>query len=114
MTKQRIYLQQIQERIERIELYIADGEKTFYASTLLQDAIIRNFEVIGEITKRLAPELTMLQATIPWQQIAGFRDVLIHHYQEVDLDFVWQTCVNDLAPLKKAILALINHLEIDS
>jgi uncharacterized protein with HEPN domain len=76
---QRVYLQDILERIERIEEIAAFGEATFRASHMHQDSIIRSFEVIGEIVKRLDAQLLALHPNVIWADYAGFRDVLIHH-----------------------------------
>src|SRR5688500_4759758 len=111
MRTQRIYLEDMRVCITRIEDYIKDGQSSFFATTQIQDAVIRNFEIIGEIAKRLSPELTSQHPHIPWKQIAGFRDVLIHHYADVDLEFVWQTCETDLPPLKEAINTLLANLQ---
>ena len=90
MRKQRPYLTDILERIRRIEHATDAGREAFVADVLRQDAVIRNFEVIGEIVKRLSPDLTAAHPTIPWRQIAGFRDVLIHDYEQVDIEAVWR------------------------
>lgn len=54
-----------------------------------QDAVVRNFEVIGEATKRLPVELTAYYPQIPWRRMAGFRDILIHAYERVDMNEIW-------------------------
>ncbi len=78
MKDQRVYLRDILERIPRIERYIADGRDVFLQSELLQDGVIRSFEVIGEAVKRLDPALTAQRPSVTWSDFAGFRDVLIH------------------------------------
>ncbi len=111
MTDQRVYLRDISERIQRIETFTAGGRETYIQSLLIQDGVIRNFEVIGEICKRLPPELTQQHPEIPWRQISGFRDVLIHDYEEVDIEAVWRIVENDLQPLKNAVMAMLRTLE---
>jgi uncharacterized protein with HEPN domain len=86
---QRNYAQDIADRIERIERYTGDGLEAFKASDMKQDAIIRNFEVIGEAAKKLLPETIAPYPQVPWKRIAGFRDVLIHNYDSVRLEIVW-------------------------
>ncbi len=76
-----------------------------------QDAIIRNFEIIGEATKKLNRTLTALQPSIPWKQIAGMRDLLIHNYMGVDLEAVWNGIVRDLPPLKVAVRKMLASLD---
>lgn len=107
MRDQVIYLSDILERIRRIEMFTEDGRDAFDESLVIQDAVIRGFEVIGEAVKRLSPSLTQKYPDIPWKQIAGFRDVLIHDYDEVDLDEVWDVIENHLPALKQAAEALL-------
>lgn len=81
MTKEdQPYLRDILERIQRIERYIAGGREAFLSDTLLQDGIIRNFEVIGEATKHLSAPLKERYDRVPWKEIAGMRDKVIHDY----------------------------------
>lgn len=89
------------------------GKAAFLASTLYQDAAIRNFEVIGEIVKRLEPSLTSQQPQIPWSDYAGFRDVLIHQYDKVLVEIVWESTQNDILPLKQAVETLLANLPKD-
>ncbi|MBI4882360.1 MAG: DUF86 domain-containing protein [Planctomycetes bacterium] len=65
----------------RIEEYLREGEVAFQSDHKTQDAVIRNFEVIGEAAKRVLAEYRARHAEIPWQLMAGFRDVLIHAYE---------------------------------
>jgi uncharacterized protein with HEPN domain len=113
VRQQRLYLVDILERIRRIEIVTAGGREDFLASFVNQDAAIRSFEVIGEVVKRLSPELTAAYPTIPWRQIAGFRDVLIHDYEEIDLEAVWRIVAEDLVPLKEAVTAMLASVDED-
>ena len=83
-----LYLEHIRERIQRIEECAEEGRAAFKESHVLQDAIIRNFEVIGGTVKQLSPELFEQYDEVPWRRIAGFRDILIHDYMGVDLEEV--------------------------
>jgi uncharacterized protein with HEPN domain len=114
MKKQRPYLTDLLERIRRIESETEGGREAFMESFVIQDAVIRSFEVIGEIVKRLSPELTAAHPAIPWRQIAGFRDVLIHDYEEVDLAVVWRIVEEDLTPLKQAVHAMLAVVDEDT
>jgi uncharacterized protein with HEPN domain len=101
-----LYLVHILERIDRIEAVASRGRDAFLSDPILQDAVIRNFEVIGEAVKRLSPTLKAGHPRVPWRQIAGFRDVLIHNYMGVDVPAVWNVIVRDLPGLKRAVKAM--------
>ena len=62
-----------------------------------QDAVIRQFEIIGEAVKYLPESVTLQEPAIPWRQFAGFRDVLAHAYFAVDVSVVWEAA-KDFAP----------------
>ncbi len=96
MRDDRLYLSNIKECIERIESYTHDGREVFLQTTIIQDAVMRNFEIIGEATKRLSPELRVAYPDVPWQQVAGFRDVLIHDYFKVNLNRIWRFIEHNL------------------
>ena len=108
VSKDRLYLESISDCLERIAEYTEAGEETFLASRLIQDGVIRNLEVIGEATKNLSAELRAANQEIPWRQIAGMRDVLIHDYLKVNLTRVWRTVVSDLPPLQEAVTRLLS------
>jgi len=107
----RVYLAHILECIERIESYVAKGKDAFLAESIIQDAVIRNFEVIGEATKRIPDTYRQANPSIPWRSLAAFRDVLIHQYEGVNPLRVWHIVETDLQPLKAAIAALLPPLD---
>jgi uncharacterized protein with HEPN domain len=107
----RLYLSNIAECIERIETYTQDGQDAFMQSTLIQDAVIRNFEIIGEATKQISQELRQKHLDIPWRRVAGFRDVLIHNYMSAVLDEVWLVVERDLPILKRRIKEILQSLK---
>ncbi len=108
---QRIVCRDILDRIRRIESYTTTGRDAFLQSELIQDGVIRSFEVIGEAVKRLDPTLTAQFPDVTWSDFAGFRDVLIHQYHNIRLDLVWDFAQEDLPSLKSAVTALLNNLE---
>ena len=75
----------------------------FDSNVMIQDAVIRNIEIIGEATKKVSKSFTQFHPEIPWSEMAGMRDKLIHDYLDVDIDVVWKTIEVDLPLLKKMI-----------
>lgn len=100
----REFLEDIQEAIRRADFYI-DGMsfEEFLADLKTQDAVIRTLEVIGEATKRLSSETRERHPHVPWKNMAGVRDKLIHDYFGVNFDIVWQI-VHDELPAIKAVV----------
>jgi uncharacterized protein with HEPN domain len=107
----RVYLAQILERTERILEYTAEGKDAFFADIRTQDAVIRNFEVIGEAAKRIPEQYRQKHAKIPWRELSGFRDILIHQYEGVSIAAIWRIVERDLKTLRKAIKAILPPLD---
>jgi uncharacterized protein with HEPN domain len=107
----RVYMAQILECTERIAKYTAEGKKAFLADRMAQDAVIRNFEIIGEAAKRVPEEYRQGQREIPWRGLTAFRDVLIHQYEGVDLQEVWRVIEKELPALKTAIKRVLPPLD---
>jgi uncharacterized protein with HEPN domain len=106
----RVYLAHILECAAKIEDYITT-EKEFLRDPKTQDAVIRNFEIIGEAAKRVPDDYSTRYPDIPWRLMAGFRDVLIHAYEGVDLQRVWKIAKEDLPQVKAAISKILPPLE---
>jgi uncharacterized protein with HEPN domain len=103
----RLYLTHIKEAIDKINSYTNAGYDQFVNDPKTQDAVIRNFEIIGEASKQLSEQTKKLGGDIPWRDIAGLRDVLIHDYMGVDIKEVWNVVTNHLPVLEKAIDKLL-------
>ena len=96
-----VYFNHIIDAITTIEGYLAGiDEPTFRSQQLLQDGVIRQLAIIGEAVKHLSKTVRSQHAHIPWQDIAGMRDMLVHQYFGIDLDEVWLTARDDLPALK--------------
>lgn len=109
MKEDRVYLAHIRDAIERIDAFTSGGRDRFLADAMVQDAVIRNLEVIGEAVKGLSEDLRLSNPGVPWKQIAGMRDVLIHHYFGVKLETVWQVVVQHLPQLSERVQQLLNE-----
>jgi len=108
MKDDRLYLIHISECIERIESYIREKDKQqFLDSSLIQDAIIRNLQVLSESTQRLSDAAKESMSEVDWFKIAGFRNVLVHDYLGIDIERVWNILEKDLPALKKAVQKML-------
>lgn len=110
MKNDQLYIRHILESIAKIKEYTKNGRDAFNKSSLIQDGVIRNFEIIGEATKKISADLKNIHPNVPWRQIAGLRDVLIHDYMGVDLTEVWNIIVNDLPDLENSLLDINKYL----
>jgi len=92
-----VVLQDILAALERIRGYTNGMDSdTFLSDIKTQDAVIRNLEILGEAAKLLSTETKEMYPDIPWRDIAGTRDKLIHDYFGVNVDVVWGIVVNDI------------------
>ena len=106
-----IFIEHILECIEIIESY-AKGvkEQDFLTDLKLQDAIIRRLEIIGEAVKNIPKSTQAKYPDVMWKEMAGMRDVLIHHYFGISLKITWKILEKDIVPLKKQILRIKKDL----
>jgi uncharacterized protein with HEPN domain len=108
------YLTHILDAIARIERYTAElDDFTFESDTQVQDAVIRNTEVIGEASnniKRVDADFVLMNGHVPWSILYEMRNKVAHGYFKIDFGAVWRTIQDDLPPLKAQIQALVQSL----
>ena len=101
-TNDHALLDHILACIGRIREYTGSSRSTFFASSMVQDAVIRNLQTLAESTQRLSQAAKDAEPAVPWRSIAGFRNVLAHGYLSVDLEVVWSVVAQDLPTLEEA------------
>jgi uncharacterized protein with HEPN domain len=109
------YLKHVLKAIDRIQTYCGDmSEVSFISSQITQDAVIRNFEIIGEASKNIervaTPEFLALNSDLPLSFAYDMRNLLAHGYYKVDLEVVWKTIEADLPNLKVLVEKAIEGL----
>ncbi|GIV82160.1 MAG: DUF86 domain-containing protein [Anaerolineae bacterium] len=104
------YLRDILRELDDIATFTAEGKDVFMADTKTQKAVIRSYEVIGEICKRLPAELRAANPQLDWRKLIAFRDFLAHNYELIALRYVWDA-VEDLPALRAAFESMLAALD---
>ena len=104
--RDQIYVEHMLECVDRIERYADNDRARFMNSELVQDAVVRNLQILAESSQRLSEDAKNTQAGIDWRAISGFRNILVHDYLGLDLDTIWLVIEQDLPQLKKSLEAL--------
>ena len=106
-----IYLNDIKRAILSIEKFIENiNFDQFEIDDKTSSAVIRKLEIIGEATKNIPETVREQHSQIPWKDIAGMRDKLIHNYSEDDLKLVWMTIKHRLPELKSTIKKILDEI----
>jgi len=99
-----VYIEDILQAIAKIRDYVEGLTRQSFAQDNLRiDAVVRNLEIIGEAAKMVPDAIRVEYPNIEWKKISGLRDILAHHYFEVDLDIVWDVVQNKLPSLEKEL-----------
>lgn len=106
----KLYIRDILDSIEKIGSYVNNLDyKKFSENSITIDAVVRNFEIIGEATKNLSKEIKSSYPEIPWKEMAGMRNKVIHEYFGVNLKIVWKTIKERLTELKIKIEEILKE-----
>jgi uncharacterized protein with HEPN domain len=105
----RLYVIHIGECIARIAQYIAGGRETFRHSTLIQDAVLRNLQTIGQSVSRLSKTLRDAHPEIDWRSIIGLRNVLGHDYLGINLERIWDIIEHDVPDLQRTVEVILRE-----
>ncbi|MCY3864924.1 MAG: DUF86 domain-containing protein [Chloroflexi bacterium] len=108
---QRLYCNDILDRIRRIEVSTEAGRETFDQSREKQDAVIFCFIIIGEAIKHMDADLLAQQPHIDWGGFARFRDFLVHQYHNTEIEIAWRAAKEDLPDLKAAVTSILSSLD---
>lgn len=108
MRNDTVYLRHILDAIKQIEEYPGHLDyEGFSTSRLVQDGVIRQFEIIGEASKNVSEAMRDNAPQVPWKSMAGMRDKLIHQYFGVDIASVWETAKDDLPFVQQQLSRLL-------
>lgn len=107
MKDDAVYLRRILECIRRIGDNTRDGRAEFLQTHTLQDATLRNLQVLSESAQHLSDKLKGQRSAIEWKRIAAFRNILVHDYLGIDLERIWEIIQRDLPPLRRAVTEML-------
>lgn len=112
MRNNRLYLKDILTAIESVEVFVKDMDfESFKDDDKTISAVIHKLEIIGEATKNIPDKIKVRYSSIPWKEMAGMRDKLIHFYFGIDYELVWKTIRNRLPEIKPLIAQILEALE---
>lgn len=110
MRREAERLQDILDAIARIEQYAERGRQAFESDPLVQTWIVHHIGIIGEACRSLPKEFQDRFPKVPWRQIVGMRNIVVHHYFDIDVEAVWAVVQKDLPDLKRKIAAIREQL----
>jgi len=108
-----VFVRHMRDATRRIQSYVEDVDKSDYAEdVVLQDAVVRQLEILGEAAGRVSRDFANDHPEIPWSDITGMRHRLIHDYFEVDVDLVWTTATKHVPDVQNKIVALLEKMGV--
>ncbi|MEM9543626.1 MAG: DUF86 domain-containing protein [Cyanobacteria bacterium P01_E01_bin.42] len=110
MRSDRERLLDIQEAIAKIEQYANQGREAFEKDELIQVWILHHLQIIGEAASAMSEALSQKYNRVPWQDMADFRNVLVHEYFRIDLDIIWEIVKKQIPNLKKQIVEILSEV----
>jgi len=108
--KDKKRLEDILNAIEAIEFYSVSSYDEFLADSKTQDAIQYNLIIIGEAANRVSEKFQEQHPEIPWSSIIGTRNIIVHGYDQVRLQIVWEILQHDLKDLKSRIIEILGKI----
>ncbi len=103
-------LAHMRDCLDRIVEYTLSDRAHFDASRLVQDAVIRNLQTLAESSQRLSGEIKGTEPQVPWRELAGFRNVIVHGYLGIDIGAIWLVVEQDLPGLSEAVNRMAGRL----
>jgi uncharacterized protein with HEPN domain len=113
VKSQRAYVEHVLRCMGRITADSASGRDAVFGTHTLQDAIIRNLQVLCESVRRIDAVYKNAHPEIDWKAIAGMRNVLVHDYFDVDFEAIWDVVTRDIPPLEFAMRSILARLDDD-
>ena len=111
MRRDRERLLDIQDAITRVEEYASRGREAFEQDRLIQIWMLHHLQIIGEASRAISPEFKEEHPEVPWPKIIALRNILVHHYFDIDLAIVWSVVESAIPELKEKVGAVLRETE---
>lgn len=112
MKRETLHLRHILECVDRIRSYTDGVRANYLGSLVVQDAVLRRLHILAESTQKLPEDLKERYPSIPWREISGFRNVIVHDYLGVDHEQIWKVVEVDLPPLAAGVQRILDELGV--